>query len=489
MLHQMNSEACVDETMFIDGERVEGSARLEVRNPARPGDLVGTIVRGTSKDIDNAVTAAKRAQRAWAELSFAQRAEILAQALARAEAQVEACTTLFVRENGKPLKEARGEIIASFKRQNLALSYAAELDAGRSLGAPNGRSMVLNRPYGVVVSIVPWNSPIILGFTQIVAALLAGNCVVLKPPESCPLALIHLARTLAEGLPRGALNIVTGLPGEIGDTLTSHRDVSKIGFTGSIPAARHIMSTAAQTIKGLTLELGGNDAAIILDDADLGEKSIHAMIDATFHLTGQVCMAIKRVYVPTDRREEFMDRFCKAVDSLVVGDGLEPHVSMGPLHTKTAQARAQGLVEDSQRRGARIETLGKVHDAAVFAEGYFIRPSVVTKIGDDAPLMVEEQFCPVLPVVEYDDVRDAVARANNSIYGLGASVWSRDVDKAIEVARNIEAGQVWINAHGPYAINHKAPYGGMKQSGVGRKSGIDGILEYIQTQTITTRDS
>jgi acyl-CoA reductase-like NAD-dependent aldehyde dehydrogenase len=278
------------------------------------------------------------------------------------------------------------------------------------------------------------------------------------------------------------------LPAEIGDTLTTHPDVGKIGFTGSIPSARHIMANAAQTIKGVTLELGGNDPAIILEDADLGAPTMKAMLGATFQMTGQVCMAIKRVYVPTRRRDEFVESFTKAAESLVVGDGLEPAVTMGPLHTRKAQARAEGLLEDAIRRGAEVRNLGRIDNEATFSGGYFMRPVVVTDIPEDAPLMIEEQFCPALPVAAYDDLDDAIARANGSIYGLSGSVWSRDVERAIGVAGKMEAGQVWINSHGVHAINHLAPYGGVKQSGIGRKSGIEGIREYVQSQTITTHE-
>ncbi len=312
--------------------------------------------------------------------------------------------------------------------------------------------------------------------------------MVLKPPETCPLALIRSVTIFAEALPPGTINIVTGLPDEIGDALTAHPDVGKIGFTGSIPSARHIMANAAQTIKGVTLELGGNDPAIVLDDADLSPSTMKSMLGATFQMTGQVCMAIKRIYVPAKRRDEFLESFCHAAESLVVGDGLEPAVTMGPLHTRKAQLRAEGLLEDAVYRGANVMNLGRVDNEATFSGGYFMRPVVVMDIPEDAPLMTEEQFCPAIPVATYDDLDDAIARANRSIYGLGGSVWSRDVERAVGIAGKIEAGQVWINAHGVHAINHLAPYGGVKQSGIGRKSGIEGIREYMQSQTITTHE-
>jgi acyl-CoA reductase-like NAD-dependent aldehyde dehydrogenase len=488
MATRHNVEAPIHEPMLIAGKRVDGPVRIEVRNPARPDDLVGTIVRGSAEHVDQAVAAAKAAQPSWAARTFVERADLLAAALARLETDIERRAAAFVRENGKPLAEARGELISVPKRQQMALAYAGELDAGRILKAPLGRTFVADRPYGVVVSIVPWNSPVVLAFTQIVAALLAGNCVVLKPPETCPLALIRSVAMFAEALPPGTINVVTGLPEEIGDALTTHPDVGKIGFTGSIPSARHIMANAAQTIKGVTLELGGNDPAIVLEDADLGASAMKFMLGAAFQMTGQVCMAIKRVYVPATRRDEFLESLCRAAESLVVGDGLEPAVTMGPLHTRKAQLRGQGLLDDAVRRGGNVTSLGRIDSEAAFSGGYFMRPVVVTDIPEDAPLMAEEQFCPALPVATYNDLDDAIRRANRSIYGLGGSVWSRDVERAVSVAGKIEAGQVWINAHGVHAINHLAPYGGVKQSGIGRKSGIEGIREYTQSQTITTHE-
>lgn len=481
-----NTEPPVHERLLIDGQWLDSAERIEVRNPARPDELVGTIVRGTPAHVDQAVQAAKRAQRTWAAKSFTERAEILARALDNIDKDVARRARLFVRENGKTLPEATGEVAGTAKRQRMALQYAGELDAGRKMPAPHGRTVVVNRPYGVVVSIVPWNSPLSLAFTQIVAALLAGNGVVLKPPESCPLALTQTVGLFAQALPPGIINVVTGLPGEIGDALTTHKDVGKIGFTGSIASARHIMSNAAQSIKGVTLELGGNDAAILLKDADLSDQTMDAMAGATFHMTGQVCMAVKRIYVPSEIADQFEEAFTKAANRLVVGDGLEATVSMGPLHTARALTRAQGLVEDAKQRGATVEAVGTVANEAVFAQGHFMRPTVVTGLGEDAPLMTEEQFCPVIPIARYDDFDSVVECANDTVYGLSASLWSRDVDVAMKLATQLEAGQVWINAHGPHATNHLAPYGGVKQSGIGRKSGIDGIYEYLQSQTITS---
>jgi aldehyde dehydrogenase len=246
------------------------------------------------------------------------------------------------------------------------------------------------------------------------------------------------------------------------------------------------MGNAAKSIKGVTLELGGNDPAILLDDVQIDDAMLSKMVTATFMMSGQICMAIKRIYVHRSRSDEFLERFSQAVDALVVGDGLEPRVTMGPVHSQAGLARARGFLDDAASRGATIRPLGKIMDAATFDRGYFLRPTVVTNIPDDAALMKEEQFCPAIPVSTFESVDEVIERSNQTQFGLGASVWGRDVERAINVARGIESGQVWVNNHGVLAINYLAPYGGVKQSGIGRKSGIEGILEYLQSQTITT---
>jgi acyl-CoA reductase-like NAD-dependent aldehyde dehydrogenase len=474
-----------DAKLLINGELIDSPERIEVTNPARPAQIVGSIVRGRPQDVDAAVQAAQTAQRRWASKTYKERAAFLAQGLDFLGTEIEARALCYVRENGKTLGEARSELAGLPARQKIALSYAEELDAGRHLTMPNGRSQILYRPYGVVVSIVPWNSPVSLAFSQIVAALLAGNAVVLKPPETCPLTLILSVEIFARALPPGLVNIVTGLPGEIGDALTTHPGVGKIGFTGSIASARHIMANAAQTIKGVTLELGGNDPALVLKDADLSEKSIRTMAAAAYRMTGQVCMAIKRFYVPGAMADQFTELFTKAVGALVVGDGVEPEVTMGPLHTRRALERAQALVEEAERGGGQVAACGQVHDAGVFADGYFMRPTVVFKPREDARLVTEEQFCPAVPILTYDDRDEVLARMNDTVYGLSASIWSSDTERAMQLASRIAAGQVWINAHGTQATNHLAPYGGVKQSGIGRKSGFEGVLEYMQSQTVT----
>jgi acyl-CoA reductase-like NAD-dependent aldehyde dehydrogenase len=472
--------------MLIGGEWTGGGDRIEVFNPARPDELVGSIPRGTPEDVERAIKAAKAAQPAWASKTYSGRAQILAPALERLAADIEARTVLYVRENGKTTAEAKAELAGVPARQRLTLELAAELDQLHEYESPNGKSFVGHLPFGVVVSIVPWNAPVSLAFLQIIPALLAGNTIVVKPPETCPLSLIQAIEMLAPLVPAGIINVVTGLPGEIGETLTTHPDVDKLAFTGSVPSARKIMANAAQSIKGITLELGGNDAAILLEDADLGDAAMGRMTKSVYRMTGQVCMAIKRIYVPEPIRDKFLDAFTRTVDRIVVGDGLDTAVTMGPMHTARALHRAQSLVADAARRGANVQILGQVRDKAAFDRGHFMQPTVVSQIGDDALLMAEEQFCPAVPVATYRDVDEAIARANATIYGFGGSIWSRNIGRGADLARRLRAGTVFVNTHGTESVNRKLPYGGIKQSGIGRRAGIEGIREYMQIQTLTT---
>src|SRR5262245_6342781 len=429
------SDQPVHVKMLIGGEWTDGPEIFEVRNPANPDEVVGTAVRGSAADVERAVAAAKSAQGGWARRSFSERAALLAKALDRFAEGTESRARLYARENGRVLAEALGELRSVPIAQRLTLELAPELDAGRQLRAPSGRTFVNYMPYGVVVSIVPWNAPVTLAFLHVIPALLAGNSVVVKPPESCPLALVQALGVISELLPPGVLNVVTGRSADLGDVLTTHPDVAKIGFTGGIPAARRIMANAAQSIKGVTLELGGNDPAILLEDVDLGDDTMKRMAHGVFAATGQVCMAIKRIYVPESISERFAAAFTATVDRYVVGDGLESGVSMGPMHTRKGRDGALELIEDCKRRGAKVNRLGSIHNSATFERGYFVRPAVVTDIEDDAPLMTEEQFCPAIPITTYRNIDEAIARANDTYFGLCASVWSGQTDRALAVAR------------------------------------------------------
>jgi acyl-CoA reductase-like NAD-dependent aldehyde dehydrogenase len=483
----LNGErAPVHARMLIGGEWTSSNHTIEVFNPARPDELVGTVPRGTPDDVERAIRAAAAAQPVWASKTYTARAKILAPLLDVLARDVEDRAVLYVRENGKTSAEAKGELAGVPSRQRLTLELADVLDRQQEFESPHGRSFVGYLPYGVVVSIVPWNAPLSLAFLQIVPALLVGNTIVLKPPETCPLSLMRAIEMIAPLLPAGVLNVVTGMPADIGDTLTMHPDVKKVAFTGSVLAARKIMANAAQTIKGITLELGGNDPAILLEDADLGDAAMDRMAKSVYRMTGQVCMAIKRIYVPEAIEREFLDAFTRAAGKIVTGDGLDPTVSMGPMHTARSLDRAQSLITDAAKRGGTVTVAGQVPDKAMFARGHFMQPTIVTNVPDDAPLMAEEQFCPAVPIATYRELDDVIARANSTIYGFGGSIWSRDISRASDLARQLQAGTVFVNTHGTESVNRTLPYGGIKQSGIGRRAGIEGIREYQQVQTLST---
>src|SRR5579871_4642613 len=344
--------------LLIGGDWVAASAQMEVHNPARPRELVGTAAGATAEQADDALMAARRAQREWGRGTFRDRARLLSAALERLDQDLETRAVLFVRENGKTLAEATRELSSVQRRQRLSLQHAAALDAGRQETSDRSVSRIRYKPYGVVVSIVPWNAPVSLGFTQIVSALLAGNAVVLKPPETCPLTLTQTAGLFAQALPKGLLNIVTGLPEVIGETLTAHPAVGKIGFTGSIKSARRILVNASATIKPCALELGGNDPAILLDDVEFGDEMLGALLAASFQMAGQICMAIKRLFVPERRRDALVAGLRKRGARILVGNGLKRSVTMGPVHTRAALERLVSFLDDARERGAEVHPLG-----------------------------------------------------------------------------------------------------------------------------------
>ncbi len=306
-----------------------------------------------------------------------------------------------------------------------------------------------------------------------------------RDPDAAELRGVVEAVRRAGMLPVGLVNAVTGLPEAIGATLTTHRDVAKIAFTGGASSAARIGAQSSQTVKSVTLELGGNDPAILLPGTTPDTAMLSALRRSVFMNTGQVCMAIKRIYVHENDAAAFVRDFSDCVDGLVVGNGLEPHVTMGPLHSQAALDRSRAFINDAQARGATIRPLGTIDDNDSFGRGYFMRPTLVTDIADDAPLMAEEQFCPALPIATYHDLDDAIVRANHTDFGLSASVWGLDLDKAAAVASQIEAGAVFINGHGVASLDRRMPYGGLKRSGQGRKAAREGILEYCQSQVMT----
>ncbi|AKK03691.1 aldehyde dehydrogenase family protein [Corynebacterium epidermidicanis] len=438
----------------------------EIFNPAT-GESLGFCPVGTAADVDAAVATARKAQREFAKLSHEQRSELLMKAADAVEANAEALAELLSREQGKPLNgpNARFEVGAC----------AGWLRATASFESPDYvavdadvKATVTYRPLGVVGAIGPWNWPMMISVWQIAPALRMGNAVVMKPSEYTPLSVLALVKVLNEVLPENILQVVTG-GGEVGAALSSHEGVDKLMFTGSTATGKKIAAASADNLTRLTLELGGNDAGIVLDDADpaaiAGDLFWGAFIN-----TGQTCAAMKRLYVPESLYDAVCAAFVDVVAASPMGVGLDENNVLGPLQNKAQFEIVDRLVKAAVDSGARVLT-GANPDYD--APGYFYPATLIADIDPENPLVVEEQFGPALPIIKYTDLDWAIEQANSLDVGLGSSVWSSNRERALEVAGQLEAGTTWINAHG--AVDPRVPFGGIKSSGYGVEFAVEGL--------------
>jgi succinate-semialdehyde dehydrogenase/glutarate-semialdehyde dehydrogenase len=342
--------------------------------------------------------------------------------------------------------------------------------------------MIIKKPIGVCGSIVPWNFPVSLLGNKIGPALVTGNTIVVKPAATTPLTDIQVVLLLIEaGLPPGVLNIVPGPAAIVGETLLKDPRVRKIGFTGATSTGKHVMEVAAQNVKRVTLELGGSDPMIVCDDADLDEAASAASVGRFFNC-GQACLAIKRLYLFDKIYDQFLAKLIPKVEKLRVGNGLEQGVIVGPLHTAAQRNEVEEQVSDAVKRGARVLVGGKRPAGDPFAKGNFYLPTLLVDVDEKSRIVQEEVFGPALPVMRVTDLDEAIAKANSSIYGLGSSIWTRDLDKATAAAERIEAGYTWINS--PQIIFDELPFGGVKQSGLGKEHGEEAMDYYMETKSV-----
>lgn len=481
--------APVQGAMVVEGDVDLGDARdvVEVHNPASTGECVGTYPLLGPDHVDRVVASAARAFPAWSALGPDERLEQVRRA-GTAIGPVDELASLLVREQGKTLAEATGE----FGYFGMAVTFAEDelsiLREPEELGDNGvGRAWVHRRPFGVVGIITPWNRPFSLSVTGVVPALLAGNTVVLAVAPTAPLATMAAFAAVAGSLPPGVLSVVTGPGDVVAQRLVDHPQVRKVSFTGSVATGRQVMRRASTNLKSLTLELGGNDAAIVLDDTPLVPALFTRLVEGTFMSAGQVCMAIKRLYVPHTRRDAVVEGLSALLDEYVVGNGLDPATTLGPVHTAAQRQRVEELVGDAQQRGGTVHQLGELR--ADPEQGHFLRPTLVTDIDNGAPLTRQEQFGPVLPVLGYGSVDEAVAMANDSEFGLASSVWSSDEGRARAVAERLEAGATFVNSHGVLSVDRRAPFGGVKQSGLGRMSGRWALDSFCELHTVSIRNS
>lgn len=464
--------------MIINGQAVLAETTFEVINPAT-GDAFATAQAGNAAHVDQAVAAARAAFPAWSRTPDAERKRLMHALGAALEANMPELMELLTRETGKPLGGLNG--VGSGMEVGGAIAWAhvtADLELPVEVIQDNddARIEVHRKPLGVVGSITPWNWPLMIAVWHVIPALRAGNTVVIKPSELAPLATLRFVELANAILPAGVLNVVSG-GSAVGAAIARHPDINKIVFTGSTATGKKIMENAAGNLKRLTLELGGNDAGIVLPDVD--PKAVAAkLFGASFHNNGQTCACLKRLYVHESIYEELCGELARIAAGTIVGDGLNEATQLGPVQNKTQLLFVKALADDARTQGARFLCGGHVREG----KGYFFEPTVVADISDGTRLVDEEPFGPILPVIRYSDIDEVIARANRSPQGLGGSIWSNDPVAAAQLALRLECGTVWVNEHG--AIQPNAPFGGVKQSGIGVEFGRYGLEEYCSIQTL-----
>src|SRR3954453_21789049 len=473
--------------MLIGGEWRAGSARqeIEVVNPATE-ETVASVPAGSADDVDLAVATAGRAFADWSRTDVEQRAAILAKAADLIHENARSLAQTLTSEQGKPVAEAMGEVThlahgVRYYAEAATKVRGAYQDLPSTLGPAYG--MVIRRPMGVCAAITPYHFPLTLLGTKVAPPLASGNPVVAKPASTTPLATLEVARIFAEaGVPDGVLNVVTGRGAEIGDVLVGHPDVRRIAFTGETGTGRHIMGIAGPALKRVTLELGGSDPVIVCADADV-DAAAKAVITGRYWNAGQACLGCKRVFVHDSVYDAFVGQLVERVGRYEPGDGTvkaeKPRLRMGPIHTRAGRDELVGQIEDGVAKGGELLIGGGTGDSDT---GFFLEPAVVAEPGADSRLVREEVFGPVLPVFRFTDFDDALARANDTEYGLGSSLWTHDARLIHRAAQEIDAGMTWVNQiHYGY---DELPFGGVKASGYGKEHGIEALDSYVELKSV-----
>lgn len=464
-----------DYRMLIGGALVDTGVRKPVINPAT-GEAFTSVPLAAIAQADAAIAAARAAQAAWGALPIDRRRAVLVAIADTVAAHGDELARLLTLEQGKPLAEAQGEVAWT----EGYLRHYATLELPDRVIQDDEAGFVATRhvPLGVVVGIIAWNFPLLVACWKIGPAILAGNAIVLKPAPSTPVTALRLGELIREIVPPGIVNIITD-DNDLGPHLTAHPHVAKVGFTGSTATGKRIAANGADTLKRITLELGGNDAAIVLADVDV-RATAEAIFANAFLNCGQVCLAIKRAYVHADIHDALCEELARLAREAVVGDGLEQGTRIGPIQNAMQFDKVKGFLDAAHREGTVI-----AGGRAIERAGYFVEPTIVRDVTDGDRIVDEEQFGPILPVIRFEDIDDVIARANASDYGLGGSVWSRDIAQAAAIAARLAAGQVWVNQH--VGIGPHIPMAGFKQSGLGAEQSVEGLAEYTQLQVINIK--
>jgi acyl-CoA reductase-like NAD-dependent aldehyde dehydrogenase len=459
-------------TLTIGGEAVSPQTSMDVRNPAT-GEVFAQCPAGGEAELDQAVIAAQSAFPDWSKTPVSERKAALNRIADIIEGNSAELATLFTREHGRPVAGAKAEIEGS--AMWLRATTMLDIPVDISEDTDTRRIEIHHVPLGVVCALVPWNFPILLAIWKIGPALLAGNTLVLKPSPFTPLTTLRLGELIRDAVPPGVLNVISG-GDELGPLMTSHPGFAKISFTGSTQTGRKVMESASRDLKRITLELGGNDAAIILPDIDIDLVAAQ-LFEGAFHNTAQVCVVTKRMYIHEDIYDALRDRLLEMARKAAVGDGTEQGNRFGPIQNEPQYRRVKELLDDARASGLTL-----LEGSAVPERGFFVPLTLVDNPPDDARVVTEEAFGPVLPLMKWRDVDDVIARANDTEYGLAGAVWSADVEKATEIAHRLDTGTVWINQN--LQSTPFTPLAGAKQSGFGQENGLVGLLEYTRPKVL-----
>ena len=467
-----------DFTMTINGAAVAGAERFGIENPAT-ASVFAEAPNCTRDELNAAVAAAKAALPTWRKTSLDERRAVMQAIAGKIAENAETLARLLTKEQGKPYEAAMADVMGGAHW----FVETAKMDIPEEVVEDSETRYHVTRydPIGVVAAIVPWNFPVILAAFKLAPALLAGNTIVLKPAPTTPLTTLRIGELIRDVVPAGVLNVISG-DDRLGPWLTGHSDIDKISFTGSTQTGRKVMEGAAGELKKVTLELGGNDAAIVMPDVNV-EAVAEQLFWAAFQNTGQICIATKRMYVHKDIYEPLKEALVAYAKTVKIGDGAEQGTQIGPIQNKTQYQRVLDLIQDAKDNGYNFLIGGETSEAP----GYFVPITILDNPPEDARIVQEEQFGPVLPLMSFDDVDEVLTRANDTIYGLGASVWSADIEAAQGLAERLEAGTVWINE--TQHLSPHAAFGGAKQSGIGVEGGRHGVLEFCQPKTISIRRS
>jgi acyl-CoA reductase-like NAD-dependent aldehyde dehydrogenase len=474
--------------MLIDGEWTDSEEAYEIRHPATE-DVVATVAKGGVEHADRAVESAKSAFESgvWANKSPDERSQIMLKIAERLATDIEELIELETMCNGATVRQAAGfHVGLASPHFTYFAELAATYDFEEALPTITYPTLSMNKvrrePIGVCVGIVPWNFPLVLGLWKVAPALAAGNSIVIKPDEQTPLSLIGLARIALEcGVPPGVFNIVTGDGPTVGARLASHPDVGKVAFTGSTEVGREIMRLASGTVKKVSLELGGKGPVLVTDDADL-DAAVDAALFGCCLYCGQMCESGTRLLLPDSIHDEFVSRMIARAKTIKLGDPADFETDMGPVISRKQRDRVLEYIEIGKQEGATVAIGGGVPEGSEFDRGFWIAPTILTDVTNDMRVAQEEIFGPVLSVIRYSDEDEAVRIANDTIYGLSAAVWSQDYERALEIAYRLRAGTVWVND--VHMINPESPFGGFKQSGLGREMGRHALDEYTEVKHV-----